>query len=248
MTDKKLVIITGASEGIGKEFAIQLVKKGWFVCLLARRTELLKKICIELNGVDGENATYFTCDVSQYKQMKDVVTVITKKYHKIDLLIANAGIGKKAYVENFKVSSISNVYQVNVFGVLSMLEFCLPHMLSRKSGQIVVVSSLASYTSFPRMHPYCASKAALNKHLEGIRLELKPHNIFVTTLCPGFIRTSMTKYNRFPMPFVMSKEKAVKKMLGAVFRRQNVYNFPLVLYLLTKLYNVLPRFTRAVSK
>ena len=230
MNKTKVAVITGASSGIGKEFAAQLYRKGWTVWLLARRKELLEKACFELTNSCEGGAFYAVCDVSNKNQIKESIANIIKTHDHIDLLIANAGIGEKVTVENFKTSTIERLYQVNVFGVLNMIESCLPHMLSRKSGQIVAISSLAAYKAFPGMHPYCATKSALNSHLEGLQLELNAHNIFVTTLCPGFIRTAMTQHNKFPMPFLMSKEKAVEKMLNAIFRKKKVYNFPFLLY------------------
>src|SRR3981081_1445547 len=99
-------------------------------------------------------------------------------------------------------------------------------MLRRGSGHLVAISSLAAFKGLPGESAYCASKAAVNAYLEGLRIQLRDHGIRVTIACPGFVETPMTAVNEFPMPFVMSAEKAADHILWAIRKRKKVYRFP----------------------
>ena len=113
-------------------------------------------------------------------------------------------------------------------------------MLQRGQGHIAAVSSLASYKGLPGESAYCASKAAVNTYLEGLRIQLRRRNIVVTTICPGFVRTPMTEPFEFKMPFVMDADKAARRIVRALRHRRKVYSFPLPILLLMKLTQCLP--------
>jgi short-subunit dehydrogenase len=125
-------------------------------------------------------------------------------------------------------------------GAVYAVEAFLPAMLGRHSGHIVGVSSMAAYRGFPLTNAYCASKAALNVFLEGLRAEISDRGVKVTTVCPGFVRTPMTARNTGPMPFLMDADVAARRILGAVRRGRRVYNFPWPMAALMALVRLLP--------
>ena len=113
-------------------------------------------------------------------------------------------------------------------------------MLRRGRGHLAAVSSLGAYKGLPGESAYCASKAAINAFLEGLRIQLRGKGITVTTICPGFVRTPMTSVNEFSMPFVMEADEAARRIVAALRRRAKVYDFPWQMSLLMKLTRWLP--------
>jgi short-subunit dehydrogenase len=144
----------------------------------------------------------------------------------IDLLIANAGIGTPTLLDPVNIHDVERMFQVNVLGVIYAIQAVLPEMLKRKSGQLAAVSSAAAFRGLPGESAYCATKAAVNTYLEGLRIQLRDYGIPVTVACPGFVETPMTAVNDFHMPFLMSAEKAADHILWAIRKRKKLYVFP----------------------
>jgi len=113
-------------------------------------------------------------------------------------------------------------------------------MLGRGRGHLAAVSSLAAYKALPGESGYCASKAAVNFYMEGLRIQLRHRNIAVTTICPGFVRTPMTAVNKFHMPWLLEADEAARRIVQALQRKRKVYNFPWQTTLLMKLSCWLP--------
>src|SRR4029077_1102634 len=130
--------------------------------------------------------------------------------------------------------------RVNLFGVIYAIEGVLPEMLKRGTGHLSAVSSLAAYKGYPGESGYCASKAAVNVYMEGLRIQLRKRGIAVTTICPGFVRTPMTDVNPFPMPWLMEADRAAGLMVRAIRRKKKVYNFPWQTTLLMKITRWMP--------
>jgi short-subunit dehydrogenase len=158
----------------------------------------------------------------------------------VDLLIANAGVGAPTLLEPFNVPDVEKMFRVNTLGAIYAIEAVLPDMLQRRRGHLAGVSTLASYKGLPGESAYCASKAALNIFLEGLRIQLRSHGIAVTTICPGFVRTPMTSVNDFHMPWLLEPDEAARKIVAALSRRVKVFNFPWQTTLLMKLVAWLP--------
>ncbi len=137
--------------------------------------------------------------------------------------------------------------RVNLFGVLYAIEGVLPEMLQRGTGHLAAMSSLAAYKGLPGESGYCASKAAVNVYMEGLRIQLRNRGIAVTTICPGFIKTPMTDVYEFRMPWLMDADRAAGKILRALARRYKVYNFPWQTTLLMKSTRWLPDWVLAKS-
>jgi len=130
--------------------------------------------------------------------------------------------------------------RVNFLGVVFAIEAVLPAMLERRSGHLAAVSSLGAYKGMPGSAGYCATKAAVNTYMEGMRIQLRRRGVAVTTLCPGFIRTPMTAVNTFRMPFLMEPEQAARRIVRALRQRKKVYNFPWRTTMLVKFSQWLP--------
>ena len=221
----RVVLITGASSGIGKALALRLGQLGAKVGLVARRKELLEEIAITLAGAAGSCASV-NADVSKRDEMLAAAQSIREQLGPIDLLIANAGVGTPTLLDPMNIKDVERMFQVNVFGVIYAIEAVLPEMLKRKAGHIAAVSSIAAFKGLPGESAYCASKAAVNTYCEGLRIQLRDYGIPVTVLCPGFVETPMTAVNNFHMPFLMSAEKAADWILWAIRRRKKVCRFP----------------------
>jgi short-subunit dehydrogenase len=155
-------------------------------------------------------------------------------------LIANAGVGTPTLLDPLNIADVERMFQVNVFGVIYAIEAVLPDMIRRKEGHICAVSSLAAFNGMPGESAYCATKAAVNSYLEGLRIQLREHAVAVTTVCPGFVETPMTAVNDFHMPFVISAERAADHIVRALRRRKKVYRFPWQMSFLMRLLSWLP--------
>jgi short-subunit dehydrogenase len=234
MFQDQVAVITGASSGIGRALAKELAAQGCRVGLLARRGDELERLAAEVRAAGGTAMTA-AADVADRAATLDAVGRLTDQLGPADLLIANAGVGVPTRLEPQNVPDVERMIRVNLFGMMYAVEAVLPSMLERRRGHLVGVSSLAAYKGLPGQSGYCASKAAVNAYLEGLRIRLRGRGVAVTTVCPGFIRTPMTADAKHRLPFLMSPEEAARKIVRALKRRAKVYSFPWPLALLMKL-------------
>ena len=242
----KVAVVTGASSGIGWHVALELAKQGAKLGLIARRREKLDELATLIRASGGV-AAVATADVANRQETLSAFNQISEQLGPTDLLVANAGVGAPTLLNPMNIEQIERMLHVNLFGVIYSIEAVLPRMLERRQGHISAVSSLASFKGLPGESAYCASKAAVNTYLEGLRIQLRAHNIAVTTLCPGFVHTPMTEPFEFYMPCVMSADKAARKMVSALRRKKKVYRFPLPVVMLMKLTQWLPDWILARS-
>ncbi|MDQ3233593.1 MAG: SDR family NAD(P)-dependent oxidoreductase [Pseudobdellovibrionaceae bacterium] len=236
----KIAFVTGASTGLGHELAKQLVQAGYDVALVARRLPLLESLKKELDPL-GQRVLVIAADVSRWDDIKGAVERTERELGPIDLLVANAGVSLDAPLKRFNVAEARTVYEVNVIGLMQTVAAVLPFFMERKRGHIVGVSSLAAYVSVPRSTVYCSSKAAVSSYLEGLRVELMPLNIPVTTICPGFVRTPMTQKNKFKMPFLLDAPDAVRIMMRGIAARKTMVHFPSSLYFIVLAIRAVPK-------
>jgi short-subunit dehydrogenase len=235
----KIAFVTGASTGLGHELAKQLVAAGYDVALVARRLTLLEDLKKELDPL-GRRVLVLAADVSRWDEIKAAVDRTEKELGPIDLLIANAGVSLDAPLKRFNVAEARTVYEVNVIGLMQTVAAVLPYFMERQRGHIVGVSSLAAYISVPRSTVYCSSKAAVSSYLEGLRVELMPLKIKVTTVCPGFVRTPMTQKNKFKMPFLLDAPDAVRIMMRGIEAKKTMIHFPSSLAMIVKGLRLIP--------
>jgi short-subunit dehydrogenase len=156
------------------------------------------------------------------------------------LLVANAGVGVPTTLDPVNTADVEEMFRVNVLGVVYSIEAVLPEMLRRRLGHIAAVSSLAGFLGLPGESGYCATKAAVNTYLDGLRVHLRGRGIRVTTLCPGFVRTPMTAANDFHMPWLLDADEAAQRMVRALGGGRTVYRFPRPTSLLVRCARWLP--------
>jgi short-subunit dehydrogenase len=236
---KSVVLITGASSGLGWSMAKIFAADGWSVGLLGRRRELLEKLSQEISERNGKSLI-LVCDVTNRAAVKAAVEECEKQYGPIDCLVANAGVGGPTPPWSFDAAIAENCIRTNLLGPIYCLEAVLPGMVARKSGQIVAISSLASYRGLPETGVYCATKSGLNALFESLRISLRKLNVSVTIICPGFIRTPMTANNKNPMPFLIEQDDAAARMYQAIIKKKKWFAFPWQLVTAMRIARILP--------
>ena len=189
--EDKVVIITGASSGIGKATAIKLAENGAKVVLMARSEDELNDLKSDITKKGGE-ALVVAGDVTNKADFENVVSKTKREYGKITGLVNNAGLMPLSFVENLKTDEWDKMVDVNVKGVLNGVAAVLPHLKENKGGNIVNVSSMAAHRYFPGGAVYCATKAAVKMLSEGLRQELAPkYGINITSIEPGNVDTNL---------------------------------------------------------
>jgi short-subunit dehydrogenase len=207
---------------------------------VARRVELVNNLIEDLSQHSEAEFLPIKCDVSNKNEVSDAYERIISNFGRIDIAILNAGFGENMKVTEYKSELAETIFGANVFGIIYWVEKLIPDFLKRKDGLIVGVSSLADNRGFSGSGFYCASKAAASIYLEGLRIELKPHNVKVITVKPGFVRTPMTDKNDFEMPFLMEPDKAAQIILKGIKKEKRIIQFPLLTVLGSKIVSVLP--------
>lgn len=186
----KVVVITGASSGLGEATARLLSEQGAIVVLGARRVDRLKSLADELIS-NGGKALAISTDVTDRDQVKKLVDAAVQTYGQIDVLINNAGLMPQAPLERLKVDEWDRTIDVNIKGVLYGIAAALPHMQQQKFGHIINVSSVAGHKVGPGSAVYAATKHAVRVLSEGLRQEVKPYNIRTTVISPGAVATEL---------------------------------------------------------
>ncbi len=184
----KVVVITGASSGLGEATARHLVGEGAKLVLGARRLDRIQALAQELNlGTDAAVET----DVTDREQVKRLVDAAVAAHGRIDVIINNAGLMPHSPLERGKVDDWDRMIDVNLKGVLYGIAAALPHMTRQKSGHIINVSSVAGHKVRPGSAVYAATKAAVRMLSEGLRQEVKPYNIRTTIISPGAVQSEL---------------------------------------------------------
>jgi NADP-dependent 3-hydroxy acid dehydrogenase YdfG len=188
----KVVVITGASSGLGEATARLLSAQGASVILGARRADSLQSLADELTGSGGK-ALAKTTDVTQYDQVKGLVDAAVQAFGHIDVMINNAGLMAQAPLERLKIDEWNQMIDINVKGVLYGIAAALPYMKQQKAGHFINVSSVAGHKVRPGGAIYAATKHAVRALSEGLRQEVKPYNIRTTVISPGAVATELPK-------------------------------------------------------
>jgi NADP-dependent 3-hydroxy acid dehydrogenase YdfG len=186
----KVIVITGASSGLGEAAARRLSAEGATVVLGARRTERLASLSRELGTKRGKSLVVAT-DVTNRAQVQKLVDSAVETFGRIDVLINNAGVMPLSPLANLKVDEWDRMIDVNIKGVLYGIAAALPHMQREKAGHIINVSSVAGHKVGPTFAVYSATKHAVRTLTEGLRMEVKPYNIRTTIISPGAVATEL---------------------------------------------------------
>ncbi len=186
----KVVVITGASSGLGEATARLLSSEGATVVLAARRADRIEALAEELNKQGGKALAVAT-DVTDRQQVKELVDKAVETYGRVDVVLNNAGLMPLAPLENLKIDEWDQMIDVNLKGVLYGIAAALPHMKKQKSGHIINVSSVYGHKLGPAATVYCATKHAVRALSEGLRQEVKPYNIRTTVISPGAVASEL---------------------------------------------------------
>jgi short-subunit dehydrogenase len=235
----KNVFITGASRGIGEALAYEFSKHGSNLVICSRSINDLEKISDKIN-TGGSICHHFPCDVSKFMDVSRAVNFAVEKLGTIDLAILNSGVGFPQWMTSFSSIDYKKVMEVNAFGIAHALEVLIPIMMKQGYGTIAGVTSMADIRGYTGSSSYVSSKAAASLLLEAARVELKPYNIKVITVRPGFVKTAMTDKNEFYMPMLMSPQKAAKKIRKGIERGKSLVQFPWPIILGTRIIKNIP--------
>jgi short-subunit dehydrogenase len=236
----KVVFLTGASSGIGEAMALEMAKRGAILGLLARREELLQEI-VKKCEQNGGRARYFAVDVTDANSVAEAALSLRNEFGKIDILIANAGIGgNNSETRNLNVEAVTKVININLLGAVNAVSAVLPAMLENKSGQLVAISSLAGIRGLPKSAAYSASKAGMTAFFESVRLDVQHKGVSVTIIQPGFIKTPLTSGRENKMPFLMELEDSIPLFLNAIEKRKRFAAFPWQLAALVRASRIFP--------
>jgi short-subunit dehydrogenase len=226
----KKVLITGATSGIGEALVAQYSDHNHTVIACGRQAEKLSMLC-----QNNQASATLQFDITNEDQIKDAAAKVSE----LDIVIFNAG--DCLYIDDvmaFDASLFAKIINTN----LTSLGYLVKHFLPKinKGGQLVFISSIASQLPFPKTEAYGASKAGVDYFANCIRLDLISHDINVTLVHPGFIKTPLTDKNDFPMPFILTADEAATRIYQGVEARKNYLHFPKRLSLLLKLFRLLP--------
>ena len=186
----KVVVITGASSGLGEATARLLSAQGATVALGARRVDRIQALADELTNSGGKALAVAT-DVTDPDQVKALVDAAVQTYGRIDVIINNAGLMPHSPLERLKIDDWNRTIDVNIKGVLYGIAAALPYMQQQKSGHIINVSSVAGHKVRAGGTVYAATKTAVRVISEGLRQEVKPYNIRTTAISPGAVATEL---------------------------------------------------------
>lgn len=185
----KWALITGASSGIGAEFARRLAARGMHLVLAARRTELMESLAKELHTAHGTKCEIISCDLSDMAQAANLYEEVKKRKITISLLINNAGFGHIGQILETDVSRIHQMLRLNIGGLTDLTYRYLPDMMNAGEGGIINVSSVAAFQPVAYMGAYAASKAYVLHFSEALWAEAWDYGVTVLALCPGTTRT-----------------------------------------------------------
>jgi NADP-dependent 3-hydroxy acid dehydrogenase YdfG len=183
----KVIVITGASSGLGAAAARLLADEGGKLVLGARRVERIDSLARELAGKNGGAVLAVQTDVTHADQVRHLVDEAVAKFGRIDVMLNNAGLMPLSPLDRYKLDEWTAMIDVNIKGVLYGIAAALPHMQRQKSGHIINVASVAGHTWFPNGTVYCATKFAVRALSEGLRQEVKPYDIRTTIISPGAV-------------------------------------------------------------
>jgi|AntRauTorcE11897_2_1112592.scaffolds.fasta_scaffold00048_66 short-subunit dehydrogenase len=188
----KTIWITGASSGIGEAFARAFYNEGANLILSSRRDDVLQDVKESL-GEDTSNVKIITLDLTDSESFPEKAKEAIAAFGQIDVLMNNGGVSQRATVMDSEMSTLRRLMEINYFGSAGLTKEVLPHMVERKSGHIIVTSSVAGKIGTKFRSGYAASKHAVQGFFNSLRQEMYEHNVAVTLLCPGFIKTNISK-------------------------------------------------------
>lgn len=244
----KVVVVTGASSGLGEQIAYQLARKGAIVVACSRRLERLKDVAKACSGFHGKKAYAVRVDVSKPDQIEQAVRKIETEIGPIDVLINDAGFGLMHDAISFDMNIAEKMFRVNVLGTIYFSKFVALQMAKRRCGTVINIASIAGKISTPKSSVYSATKAAVLGYSNSLRLELKPLGISVMTVNPGPIRTNFFDkadesgtYLKKIEGIVLNPELVAEKVVNSIGTNRRELNLPSFFNLANACYTLFPR-------
>lgn len=231
--ERKNVWVVGASSGIGAAVAGELLRRGARVAISARRADAL-------DAVSAGRMTVVPVDVTDAGAVSSAADEVRASLGALDLVIISSGTWTQTNSLKWDHEVFRRHVDVNLNGFSAVIAAVLPQMLERGSGGIAGVASVAGYRGLRGSEAYGATKAAQINLLEALRAGVRGRGVRVTTICPGFVETEMTAGNKFPMPFIISAEKAATAICDGLERGRNEIIFPWRMALAMKTARLLP--------
>jgi short-subunit dehydrogenase len=244
----KIVVITGASSGIGRVTAVEMAKAGAKVALAARRQNLLEEVATEIRSL-GREALVIPTDVTDISQIEQLVKEVVERWGRIDILVSNAGQYIREPIEKLNIETVHRSMQVNYYAGVNAIIAVLPYMRAQKSGHIVVVTSMDGKIGVPPDAPYVSAKFALTGFASVLRQELDGTGIYVSNILPGRVETPMIDELRVPwISAKISSESVARAIMRAIRKRQPEVIIPTRAVLMYYLYVLSPRASDWVSR
>ncbi|MET0502570.1 MAG: SDR family oxidoreductase [Candidatus Binatia bacterium] len=248
----RVVLITGASKGIGRCLAIDLAARGAIVVGCGRSLEALQAVAAELRRT-SPLSDVIQCDVAERDQVKAMVSKVLAQFDRIDILINNAGIGMRQPFAETDMDVIENIMRINYLGAVYCTHEVLPSMIARGSGHIVNLSSVAGKIGSLNLTGYCASKFAMNGFSESLYHELTPLGVHVSVICPGPVRTDFhksftTTSPKSPAFLTVSPEFVSAAVIRAIEKRRFEVVLPRQLALICLFKRMMPGLFRALAQ
>lgn len=234
---KKIAVITGGSEGIGAALVGELLRNNYSVIAVSRSLKKLNKLKSTFSTFK-EDLKIFSVDVNNLKQL----IYVSDKIKAPDLLVLNAGIYEPVDIETFNIKTFVKQSEVNYLGVIKSFDAFIKKMLKKKSGTVLIMSSVAGWIGLPKASAYGPTKAALRSFAQSIRYDLSKFNIRVKLCSPGFVNTKAVKVNDFKMPGLIEPELAAKLILKNLNNNKFEISFPIIFSFFMKFLTILPDF------
>jgi len=233
--EQKLVWITGASSGIGAALAQEMVGRGYRVAITARSIDKLDAVAEGLEGIRS-----YAGDITNAAAMEKIVSKIENDLGHIDIAVLNAGSYVRDTAKTFSIENFENHINLNLIGTIKSLAPIMNRFRERKGGHVAIVSSVAGMRGLPGSLSYGASKGALINFTEALYMELKPYDVKVQLVNPGFVKTPLTDKNKFEMPMLMPVDKAAKAFADGLESHKFEITFPWAFVFMKKIIDLLP--------
>ena len=236
----KVVLIVGASSGMGRVVALKLAASGAKVVITARRRELLDTLATEITS-KGNTCIAMPADALDADAVKKVVDATIEKFGRIDIVLLNAGGAPALDMRTMDAAGVNHYMRTNYDVIVNYLFPVLEQMKTQRSGLIAHTNSLAGFIGVPLQGPYSAAKGATRLLIDTCRIEFAEYGIKFTNVYPGFVATEVTKNDGMPAPFEISEDKAADEIIWAMQKEKLDYLFPFVMRWQIYLARILPK-------